>query len=531
MGTNSFTIIGAGPAGLAAAYTLAKTGCRATVLEQDVQVGGLSKTVEYKGFRFDIGGHRFFTKNQEVDSLWREILGDEFLRRPRQSRIFYRGKLFHYPLKPVNALMGLGPWTSAAVIGSFLKRKLFPRTPETNFEDWVSNRFGDSLYSIFFKTYTEKVWGIPCRTISADWAAQRIRNLDLARAVLSALGIGQGRKIASLIDEFDYPRHGPGQMYEQMAAQAVGLGAELRLRTRVVALRHHGGRIKSVTVNEPSGVRTLPVENLISSMPLSELVLALDPPPPPEVVAAARGLRYRSILTVNLLVRQAETVPDTWIYIHSPDIRAGRLQLYKNWSPAMVPDPGWSSLGLEYFAFEDDEFWSLPDEELVTIARQDLAGLDVVDPAKVDDGFVFRYAKAYPIYDEGYRQRVAAVRRFLATLTNAAPVGRYGQFRYNNMDHSILTALLGVRRLMGEDVDPWQVNEEAEYHEERVGTSVDVPPVDRPTDGHQAPVTVGGGVGSPALLAQPMGQTFLSALNTSEGRAGSSVTTEHSGVD
>ena len=340
MGTNSFTIIGAGPAGLAAAYALAKSGRRATVLEQDAQVGGLSKTVQYKGFRFDIGGHRFFTKNQEVDSLWREILGDEFLRRPRQSRIFYRGKLFNYPLKPLNALMGLGPWTSAVAIGSFLKRKLFPRKPETNFEDWVSNRFGDSLYGIFFKTYTEKVWGIPCRTISADWAAQRIRNLDLGRAVFSALGIGRDRKIASLIDEFDYPRHGPGQMYEQMAAKAVGLGAELRLQSRVVALGHRGGRIESATVAEPSGTSTLPVENLISSMPLSELVLALDPPPAAEVVAAARALRYRSILTVNLLVRQAEIVPDTWIYIHSPEIRAGRLQLYKNWSPDMVPDAG-----------------------------------------------------------------------------------------------------------------------------------------------------------------------------------------------
>ena len=458
---------------MAAAYALAKSGRRATVLEQDAQVGGLSKTVQYKGFRFDIGGHRFFTKNQEVDSLWREILGDEFLRRPRQSRIFYRGKLFNYPLKPLNALMGLGPWTSAVAIGSFLKRKLFPRKPETNFEDWVSNRFGDSLYGIFFKTYTEKVWGIPCRTISADWAAQRIRNLDLGRAVLSALGIGRDRKIASLIDEFDYPRHGPGQMYEQMAAKAVGLGAELRLQSRVVALGHRGGRIESATVAEPSGTSTLPVENLISSMPLSELVLALDPPPAAEVVAAARGLRYRSILTVNLLVRQAEVVPDTWIYIHSPEIRAGRLQLYKNWSPDMVPDAAWSSLGLEYFAFEGDEFWSLPDEQLVEIARGDLARLGVVDARKVEDGFVFRYPKAYPIYDEGYRDRVAKVRRFLATLSNAAPVGRYGQFRYNNMDHSILTALLGVRKLLGEDVDPWQVNEEAEYHEERSESSDD----------------------------------------------------------
>ena len=467
MGTDSFTIIGAGPAGLAAAYALVKNDCRVVILEQDMQAGGLSKTVQYKGFRFDIGGHRFFTKNQEVNSLWHEILGDEFLRRPRQSRIFYRGKLFHYPLKPLNALMGLGPWTSAEVLGSFLRRKLFPRKPETNFEDWVSNRFGDSLYRIFFKTYTEKVWGIPCQTISADWAAQRIRNLDLGSAMLKRLGFHRHRKIASLIDEFDYPRHGPGQMYEQTAAKAMAMGADLRFRNRVVRLRHRDGRIDAATVEAPSGTSTLPVENLISSMPLSELTLALDPPPPPDVVDAAGGLRYRSILTVNLLVRQAEIVPDTWIYIHSPEIRAGRLQLYKNWSPAMVPDPTWSSLGLEYFAFEGDEFWSRPDDQLVKIAKEDLARLNIVDLSKVVEGFVFRYPKAYPIYDDGYRDRVKTIRQFLGTLTNAVPVGRYGQFRYNNMDHSILTGLLGVRRLCGEDVDPWQVNEEAEYHEEK----------------------------------------------------------------
>ncbi len=331
----------------------------------------------------------------------------------------------------------------------------------------MSNRFGDNLYRIFFKTYTEKVWGIPCQELSADWAAQRIRNLNLGRALLNAIGIHGSGKVASLIDEFDYPRHGPGQMYEQMAQKAAALGIEIRLRSRVVQVEHRDGRVRSATVSEPSGTRTLPVNNLISSMPLSELVLALEPPPPPEVRTAANGLRYRSILTVNLLVRKENIAPDTWIYIHSPDVRAGRLQLYKNWSPNMVPNAQWSSLGLEYFAFEDDAFWTLPDEQLVEIARQDLGRLRIVDLSRVDGGFVVRYSKAYPIYDAGYRDRLKTIRGFLDPLVNLAPVGRYGQFRYNNMDHSIMTALLAVRRLQGEHVDPWQVNEEAEYHEER----------------------------------------------------------------
>ncbi len=463
----AFTVVGAGPAGLAAAYALGQRGLPATVFEQSDQVGGLSKTVTYKGFRFDIGGHRFFTKNQEVDTLWREILGEDFLRRPRQSRIHYRDRFFHYPLKPLNALSGLGPGTSAAVLASFAWRKLLPRQPEESFEDWVSNRFGDKLYRIFFKTYTEKVWGIPCDQISADWAAQRIRNLNLGRAVLSALGLDGNGKVASLIDQFDYPRHGPGQMYERMAEKAIALGATLRLGCRVERVSHQNDRIDSILVRNQEFTQAWPVESLISTMPLSELVLALHPAPPAEVLAAARALRYRSILTVNLLVQQAEIVPDTWIYLHSPEVTAGRLQLYKNWSPDMVPDPAWSSVGLEYFAYEDGSFWNRPDEELIEVAKQDWAKLRLVDDGRVTDGFVVRYPKAYPIYDAHYRQRIAAIRRYLATLPNLLPVGRYGQFRYNNMDHSIMTSLLAVRRLQGEDVDPWAVNEEAEYHEER----------------------------------------------------------------
>jgi protoporphyrinogen oxidase len=462
----SFAIIGAGPAGLAAAHSLAKAGHRVTVVEQDRQVGGLSKTIDYQGFRFDIGPHRFFTKSDEVNRLWRETLGDDLLVIPRLTRICYRGKLFHYPLKPLNALLNLGILPSCAAVLSYLGAKLRPIRPERSFEDWVSNRFGKRLYSIFFKTYSEKVWGIPCTELSADWASQRIRNLNLGKAVLNALGIGRNKKVASLIDEFHYPRRGPGQMYERICQQAESHGAEVRLSSRVVAIGHRGGRIESLTTESPAGRADLAVDHLISSMPLSDLPVMMNPRPPAEVIRAAQGLKYRSILTVNLLVRQAEIIPDSWIYIHDPDVRAGRLQLYKNWSPAMVPDSSWSSVGLEYFTFEGDEFWSMQDDRLVEIARQDLVKLGLVDAGGIRDGFVTRYAKAYPVYDDGYRERVKTIRSYLDTIGNLACVGRYGQFRYNNMDHSIMTGLLGARKLLGEKVDPWSVNEEAEYHEE-----------------------------------------------------------------
>ena len=467
MASADFGIIGAGPAGLAAAYDLAKRGEGVTVFERDGQVGGLSKTVSYKGYRCDIGGHRFFTKSDEVNALWREVLGDDFLRRPRLSRIYYDRKLFSYPLKPLNALSGLGLWTSARAFVSYLRRKLAPHRPETGFDDWVSNRFGDVLFAIFFKTYTEKVWGISCREISADWAAQRIRNLNLGRAVLNALGIGKGRSVASLIDEFDYPRHGPGQMYEAMAERAGAAGAELQLNADVRAVRHDGRRITGLDVLREGGADTVSVSRVVSTMPLTELAARLVPAAPDDVLDAARRLGYRSILTVNLIVRKADVLPDTWIYVHEPDVRVGRLQFYKNWSPEMVPDPAMSVVGMEYFAFEGDELWSMPDADLLDLGKRELEVLGFVEPELVEDGFVVRYPKAYPVYDLGYLKRVTRLRTYLAQFENLVCAGRYGQFRYNNMDHSIMSALLGVRRLLGEDVDPWSVNAEAEYHEEK----------------------------------------------------------------
>ena len=461
-----FVVLGGGPAGLAAAHLLALRGRPVLLLEAGARVGGLARTFEFRGFRFDLGGHRFFTKNREVEELWRSLLPDDLLTRPRLSRIFYRGRLFHYPLRPLNALAGLGLLRSARVFGSFAWRRLAPKRPEKSFEDWVSNRFGPRLYRLFFQTYTEKVWGIPCAELSADWAAQRIRNLNLGRAILDALGLGRKGQVASLIDRFQYPRLGPGQMYEALAAQALAAGARLRLSARAAGLRHDGARVTAVLLESGGRREEIPAAAVVSTVPLSELAQAFDPPLPEEVRTAAFGLRYRSLIAVNLLIRASRLLPDTWIYLHAPEVRAARAQFYKNWSPEMVPGAEWSSVGMEYFVNEGDELWSAPDEELLRIARQDFAELKLSSAPPELEGMVARYAKAYPIYDPGYQERVAAVRRGLARFPNLACAGRYGQFRYNNMDHSILTGRLAARRMLGEDLDPWAVNEEAEYLEE-----------------------------------------------------------------
>lgn len=459
-------VIGGGPAGLAAVYTLAKMGVPAVCLESSQDWGGLSRTVVYRGFRFDIGGHRFFSKSQEVNALWKEILGDEFLTRPRQSRIYYRNRFFSYPLKAGDALRGLGLFESLRIFGSYLFRQIRPYPETPDFERWTSNLFGDRLYRHFFKAYTEKVWGIPCSQIASEWGAQRIRGLNLLSAIRSALLPPKHGSIKTLIGSFHYPRYGPGQMYEATAQKAEALGAELVREAHVVRIERDETCVKAVIAKTPSGERRYPATYVLSSMPLTDLVIAIDPPLDEEAQLAARHLRYRSLLTVNLILDTPQTIPDTWIYIHDPRIRMGRIQCFKNWSPAMVPDPQKSSLGCEYFVTEGDEVWQMADPDLLTLAKQELQELRLVDPAKVEDGFVVRAAKAYPVFDLGYAPRVAAIRRALAPISNLQPIGRYGMYRYNNMDHSILTGILAARNTQGARYDIWSVNVDQEYQEE-----------------------------------------------------------------
>jgi protoporphyrinogen oxidase len=461
-------IIGAGPAGLTAAYMLSKQGYRTTVLEADDMVGGISRTAQYKGYRFDIGGHRFFTKVEPVQALWDELLGAEFISVPRLSRIHYNGKYFNYPLKAVNALRGLGPLNAVRIVWSYFQAALYPSPVEENFEQWVTNRFGKRMYEIFFKTYTEKVWGIPCTEIRAEWAAQRIQGLSLARAIASAAAMNRrSTKIKSLINEFRYPRLGPGQMWEAARDRVRELGNQVLLQHRVVSIEHAGGAVTAVRVVTPAGERSIPADHVISTMPTRSLVRAFAPAAPPDIREAAEGLRYRDFLVVALMLDREDLFPDNWIYIHSPGVKVGRIQNFNNWSRAMVPEPGRTCLGLEYFCFAGDSLWKSSDPELIALASRELAELGLAGDARIVDGTVVRMPKAYPIYDANYRRHLERIRKFIDPIPNLHTVGRNGMHKYNNQDHSMLTAMMAVWNMQGASHDIWSVNTDFEYHEEQ----------------------------------------------------------------
>jgi protoporphyrinogen oxidase len=471
---DSVVVIGAGPAGLTAAYALTKRGAGVTVLEADTVVGGISRTVERDGWRFDIGGHRFFTKVPVVEQLWHEILpDDEFLLRPRMSRIYYDGKLFDYPLRASNALKNLGLIEAIKCVLSYLWVRVRPPKDQTTLEGWVAARFGWRLYRTFFKTYNEKVWGVPASHISADWAAQRIKNLSLVNAVVNALLPKRNQtNITTLIEEFQYPKYGPGMMWERAHEHVLAQGGDVRLRTRVTSIRHANGRATAVTTTDDAGREIVhAAAHVVSSMPLPQLVLAMDPPPPDDVLAAARHLSHRDFLTVALVLPETASFPDNWIYIHSPDVKVGRIQNFGSWSPYLVKD-GMTCLGLEYFVFQGDELWNSPDDELATLAAKELAALGLARVDEVQAAYVVRMPKAYPVYDEGYKQAVDVIREWLAeAVPNVHPVGRNGMHKYNNQDHSMLTALLTVENILdnaGHDV--WSVNVEEDYHEEQRST-------------------------------------------------------------
>lgn len=455
-------ICGAGPAGLTAAHQLAKGGVQPVMFEKDGQVGGISRTAQYKGYRFDIGGHRFFTKVPEVEVLWHEVMGDEFLRVQRLSRIYYDGKFYQYPLSLLNTLANLGPMQSVRIMLSYLKAQVRPHPEEDNFKQWVSNRFGLRLFDMFFRTYTEKVWGIPSKEIRADWAAQRIKSLSLTKAIGKAFS-GRSDE-TSLIDEFWYPPLGPGMMWERFAERVETLGGSVHLNTEVVRLVHDGGKIGHVEVRGDE-VWEVPVRSVVSSMPVTHLLERLDPTPSPEVLEAVHGLRYRDFIVVALVLDKAHIFPDNWIYIHSGDVQVGRIQNFKNWSAAMVPDSGTTCLGLEYFCNQGDALWMEDDAALIELATRELRQTGLCGGAQVLDGTVIRQPMAYPVYDATYRSHLDVIRSYLAQFENLQTVGRAGMHRYNNQDHSMLTAMLAVRNILGERHDLWEVNVERSYHE------------------------------------------------------------------
>ncbi|HSR00614.1 MAG TPA: NAD(P)/FAD-dependent oxidoreductase [Sphingomicrobium sp.] len=463
-------IIGAGPAGLTAAYELDRLGAchKSIILEESDKIGGIARTENYKGFRFDIGGHRFFTKVSEVDALWHEVCGSEFLLRPRMSRILYRNKFYDYPLKPLNALRNIGVYETVRIALSYAKWRVRPHRVEETFEHWVMNRFGGRLFQHFFRTYTEKVWGIPCGEIRADWAQQRIKNLSLKKAVSNAF-THKGDS-PSLIERFHYPRLGPGMMWEMFRDRIVERGHEVRMNSQVVKILRKGSRIEALAVQDRTGRSlehsTVAGSEFISSMPLRDLVRYMDPPAPEKVREAAEKLKYRDFLIVALILDHPEPFADNWIYVHSPGQQVGRIQNFRAWSPDLVPDDGKSSIGMEYFCNVDSELWTMSDARLIELAKRELAELGLAPASSVIDGTVIRQPKAYPVYDSEYGEALEVIKGWLGQFENLQVVGRNGMHRYNNQDHSMLTAMLAARNVVGENHDLWNVNVERSYHEE-----------------------------------------------------------------
>ena len=459
-------VLGAGPAGLTAAYLLAKQGRPVLVLEAENQVGGIAKTEVREGpggkYRFDLGGHRFFTKVQEVDDLWHEIMREEFLLRPRMSRIYWNKKFLDYPLRGSDVIKKLGPVELTRSLFSYLWAQIKPKGREDTFEQWVSNRFGKRLFDNFFKSYTEKVWGVPTSEIRADWAAQRIKGLSFFSAAKAAFFGNKGDEIKTLIGEFHYPRYGPGQMWEQMTEDIERLGGQILMETQVERLVVEGGHVTGVV----AGGKTYEAAHVISSLPLRNVVGMAEPAPAPEVLEAARGIRYRDFLTVSLVLDGKDLFPDNWIYIHEPDVEVGRIQNFRSWSPWMVPDPSKACVGLEYFCFEGDELWEMDDEKLVELGMRELEQLGLARPEMLEFGFATRVPKAYPMYDMDYSERISTIRDWLGGIENLQQVGRNGLHRYNNSDHSMLTAMRAVDNLTkGTKHDIWAVNAESVYHE------------------------------------------------------------------
>ncbi|MGV8833006.1 MAG: NAD(P)/FAD-dependent oxidoreductase [Devosia sp.] len=469
-------IIGAGPAGLTTAYELTKAGRSVAIVERDpVYVGGISRTVNYKGYRFDIGGHRFFSKSAEVEAWWTEIMGDEMLQRPRSSRIYYNAKLFDYPLRAGDALAKLGPVEALRCVLSYAWAQARPYRHVVSFEQWVVNNFGRRLFQIFFKTYTEKVWGMDCGEISADWAAQRIKGLNLYQAIIQSFGVGKkpsGNEgvIKTLINSFRYPRLGPGQMWERTRDKIVDQGGKMMMGSTITALSQHAETGKWVAIiTDANGKDTkVTADHLVSTAAINELVRMLGADTDPAVAAAASGLRYRDFLIVGLITRGKESFDDNWIYIHDPSVKVGRIQNFKSWSPDMVPDPDTACYGMEYFCNAGDDTWDMADADLIARAKREIGQLGLASPDDIIDGSVVRQPKAYPVYDDAYKINVDTITEGLEEqFARLHLAGRNGMHKYNNQDHAMMTGMLTARNIIADSQlhDVWGVNEDAEYHE------------------------------------------------------------------
>lgn len=463
-------VLGAGPAGFGAALELCRH--RVTdllIIDRNKRVGGLARTELFGGARFDVGPHRFFTKSEEINRLWHDTLGTDFRPVDRLTRIYYKHKLFKYPLKAFDALIKLGPVESVQALGSFARAQLGKHADPSTFEEWITQKFGRKLYETFFKTYTEKIWGIPCSQVGAEWAAQRIKGLDVFEVLKNAVFTGLHKKPKTLVEQFDYPILGAGQMYEVMADQVVAQGAQIKLGTRVVAIHQQQNRVRSIEVLADNGEREeIFAEHFFSSIPLTKFIGMMDPVESDVIRQAAESLYYREHITVDLLVSGTDWFPDQWIYIHWPDVQMARLANYNNFSKAMVASPRMTALSVEYFVFQHDPLWHRSDPEIVAQAIDELEYVGLVKRNAVEQSWVVRETESYPTYYLGYAGPYETLKARLGQFTNLSPIGRGGMYKYNNQDHSIMSGLLAARnylQLPGGPNNLWNINVDAEYQE------------------------------------------------------------------
>lgn len=468
MTKNKVLIIGAGPAGLACANELVKnkTSCSIVVVDKNERVGGLSRTHEYNDLLFDVGPHRFFTKNDEVLSFWKNALGKDFLDVSRLTRIIYKNKLFLYPIQIGDVLKKMGIKESIESLVGYAQARIFLKNEQTKtFEQWITKNFGKKLFRTFFKTYTEKVWGIPCNQIGAEWASQRIKNLSVYEVVKTALLGDKSRNAKSLVSRFNYPKYGAGHIYEKIAEE-ISDRVKYNLCSEVTKIKHKNGKIVAVEYNTSGKTINIEADYFFSSMPLTHFIDRLDPKPHSKIIEANKKLYYRDHITVNLIVKR-NIFPDNWIYVHSPELKMARATSYYNFSKKMSRR-GLYGVGIEYFVFKGDEIWSMDDQELVKFGKKELVKAGLMDEKDYVEGFVMRETEAYPTYYLGYKKYFGKVKDYLNSFSNLQPIGRGGLYKYNNMDHSIYSGMLAARNfLKGANYDIWEINEDAEYHEEK----------------------------------------------------------------
>ncbi len=455
-------VIGAGPAGLAAAYQLSKAGVPVTVFEAGPAVGGLARTLTLWGQKADLGPHRFLSSDRRVNELWLEVVGRDYSMVDRLTRILYRRKFFHYPLKPSEALARLGPVEAAACVGSYVRSRLRPVPMDGSFEAWVVHRFGHRLFENFFRSYSEKLWGIPCRDLDSDFAAQRIKKLNLLEAVMNALGL-ERQKHKTLAEQFAYPHGGTGLVYERLAAYVNAHGGEVRCQCPVRRVLVEDGRATGLQLESGEQLR---FGHVVSTMPITSLVTGLSGVPD-DVRRCAASLRFRNTLMVYLHLDGVDLFPDNWLYVHSPELRMGRVTNFRNWVPQLYGEARTSVLAIEYWCYEQDDLWSQRDSQLVALAAEEFAQTGLVRPAKVLDGCVHRLPRCYPVYDRGYKARLKPVEDCLSRIAGLSAIGRYGAFKYNNQDHSLLMGILAAENITKNAAhNLWEINTDYESYQE-----------------------------------------------------------------